>query len=100
MWLDDLEGDVARMEPSDRARLYYLRGMTALRLERRTEALHYLALAREETNEGRGVLRDAWRETLTTTLTELTPAGATHVARTHGGEDVVLAPESTVGAAP
>lgn len=89
VWLEDLERQVPDMDPELRARFYYLRGMTAYRLGQRTDALYYLALAREVAGE-RGVgLRDAWRSTLEGTLEELTPTTATHIAReTSGGEDL------------
>lgn len=81
VWLDDLERDAPDMDQDMRARFYYLRGMTAYRLGRRTDALHYLALAREVAGEdGRG-LQDQWQSTLEGTLEELTPTTATHVAR-------------------
>lgn len=81
VWLDELEHDISRLDQPDRARFYYLRGMTALRLERRDEALHYLVLAREEAGESHAGLQDPWKETLRQSLEELTPAGATHHAR-------------------
>ncbi len=81
VWLESIEHDVYDLDGPDRARFYYLRGMAALRLERRTEALHYLSLAREEAVESDGAgLRDAWAETLGPTLEELTPHAATHRA--------------------
>ena len=81
VWLDDIEHDVPDMEPQERARFYYLRGMSAHRLGDHDEALHYLALAREVAGpEGRG-LRDAWKGQLTDTLAQLTPQSATHHAR-------------------
>lgn len=81
VWLEAVEKDVHDLEGPDRARFYYLRGMAALRLERRNEALHYLSLAREEAvaSDGAG-LRDEWAETLGPTLEELMPRGATHQA--------------------
>ncbi|MFT5356601.1 MAG: hypothetical protein ACI9KE_003826 [Polyangiales bacterium] len=81
VWLEAVEEDVYDLDGPDRARFYYLRGMAALRLERRNEALHYLSLAREEAvaSDGAG-LRDEWAETLGPTLEELMPRGATHQA--------------------
>jgi hypothetical protein len=38
VWLDDLEPHVAEMDQTMRARFYYLRGITAFRLGRRSEA--------------------------------------------------------------
>lgn len=80
-WLDDLEHDVPHMSSTQRARFYYLRGMSAHRLGQRDDAYYFLALAREVAGEdGRG-LRDPWKMQLTDTLAELTPEGATHHAR-------------------
>ena len=88
VWLDDLERDAPSMDEQMRARFYYLRGMTAYRLNRRTDALHYLALAREVAGEGGTGLREQWRSALEGTLEELTPITATHVARpAPDGED-------------
>jgi len=81
VWLDDIEYDVPQLEPAERARFYYLRGMSAHRLGQHDDALYYLALAREVAGEeGRG-LRDPWKVQLRDTLAELTPEGATHHAR-------------------
>lgn len=81
VWLDDIEHDVPHLEPAERARFYYLRGMSAHRLGQHDDALYYLALAREVAGEeGRG-LRDPWKIQLRDTLAELTPEGATHHAR-------------------
>lgn len=80
VWLDDLEHDVPEMEQPERARYYYLRGMSAHRLGQHDDALYYLALAREVAgDEGRG-LREPWKAQLSETLAELTPEGATHHA--------------------
>lgn len=81
VWLDDLERDTPAMDEQMRARFYYLRGMTAYRLNRRTDALHYLALAREVAGERGNGLREQWRSALEGTLEELTPTTGTHVAR-------------------
>ncbi|MEM6957472.1 MAG: hypothetical protein AAF645_17395 [Myxococcota bacterium] len=80
VWLRAIEDEVPQLTPRDRARYYYLRGMTALRLEDRDEALHFLSLAREEADEG-GTLPERWSETLAPTLESLTPTTATHTAR-------------------
>jgi len=87
VWLDDIEHDVPQMELPERARFYYLRGMSAHRLGQHDDALYYLALAREVAGEeGRG-LRDPWKLQLRDTLAELTPEGATHHAREPGPEE-------------
>lgn len=81
VWLDDIEHDIPHMEPAERARFYYLRGMSAHRLGQHDDALYYLGLSREVAGEeGRG-LREPWKVQLQDTLTELTPEGATHHAR-------------------
>ena len=81
VWLASLERDVPAMNAEEQARYYYLRGMTAYRLSRRDEALHFLALGREVAGEqGTGLRRD-WKEKLDRTLAELTPEGAGWRAR-------------------
>ena len=76
-WLIDLEPQVSEMEVDVRARYFFMRGMTAFHLSRRSEARHYLALAREVAGDDATALRSRWRETLTETLSELegTPGG-------------------------
>ena len=81
VWLDDLEMQTPDMEPEMRARFYYLRGMTAYRLNERNDALHYLALAREVATDDESLMRPEWRSTLERTLTELTPEDASFRAR-------------------
>ncbi|HJK95330.1 MAG TPA: hypothetical protein RMH85_18455 [Polyangiaceae bacterium LLY-WYZ-15_(1-7)] len=88
VWLLDLEEDVADLDPPGRAKFYFLRGMTAYRLGHRTDALHYLALARETAGERGTGLRDVWRSSLEGTLRELTPTGATHRARERDAEPI------------
>ncbi len=98
VWLADLESDVPEMDRRMRARFYFLRGMTAYHLQQRDDALHYLALAREEVSLARerdarrAVLPSDWSEELSARLAELTPTerGAFHArdteARSSGGE--------------
>jgi hypothetical protein len=81
VWLQDLEADVPDMDRPLRARFFYLRGMTAYRLGHRNEALHYLALAREEARDREGLLGPKWRKSMNRTLEELVPKGASHKAR-------------------
>ncbi|MCU0673767.1 MAG: hypothetical protein MUE69_13325 [Myxococcota bacterium] len=81
VWLAALEPDVAALDAPRRARFYYLRGMTAERLNRRQDALHYLSLANEAAGETGAGLRDEQRRTLQTTLESLVPTTRTHVAR-------------------
>lgn len=78
VWLRDLERDAPSMDVEMRARYFYLRGMTEYRLGHRSDALHYLAVAREVAgDQGRG-LRPEWRQIMDTTLSELTPRGMSH----------------------
>lgn len=72
-WLDDLEDEALSMDVEDRARYFYLRGMTEYRLGHRPEALHYLAVAREVAGERGEGLRDEQEELMDRTLGELTP---------------------------
>ncbi len=72
-WLESLEDSAPDMDPEMRARFYYLRGMTAYRLNRRGDALHYLALTREVAGEQHAGLRQEWTEVLDRTLAELDP---------------------------
>ncbi len=81
IWLDELEGDVGDMDQPMQARFYFLRGMTAYRLDHRTEALHYLALAKQRSGPRGDGLRREWRELLDSTMEELTPTGPTWHAR-------------------
>jgi len=84
VWLDDLEDDQGDMDPAMRADFLYLRGMTAFRLGRRTEAFHALAVAREVDQQGQGLLGESERETMNNALAELTPNTATFRAREEG----------------
>jgi hypothetical protein len=76
VWLEDLERDAPDMDVQMRARFYYLRGMTAFRLGKRADALHYLALAREVAGDQNDGLRPEWATAMTRTITELAPDGA------------------------
>jgi hypothetical protein len=95
VWLDDLEDDQGDMDPAMRADFLYLRGMTAFRLGRRTEAFHALAVAREVDQEGRGLLEESERETMNNALAELTPNTATFRARDEG--EAAAAPSDSSG---
>ena len=72
VWLDELEPSVAEMEQPMRARFYYLRGLTALRLGQKKRARHYLALCREEAGPEQASLRPEWRTNMASALAELT----------------------------
>jgi hypothetical protein len=76
VWLEDLERDTAEMDIDQRSRFYYLRGMTAYRLGKRPDALHYLALAREVAGPRHQGLRTEWGRQMERVLEELTPQGA------------------------
>lgn len=84
VWLADLDDDVGRMPLDDEAYFYYLRGMTAFRLDRRTEALHYLALSREMVTAHTLTPAGLDREQLDRVLAELVPTTATFEARPAG----------------
>jgi hypothetical protein len=74
-WLVDLEPDAPSLDHDQRARFFYLRGMTEYRLGHRSEALYYLAVAREVAGDDGTGLRREQQELLARTLTELTPTG-------------------------
>jgi len=78
VWLRDLEDDAPSMDVEMRARYFYLRGMTEYRLGHRSDALHYLAVAREVAGDQGSGLRPEWRQIMDTTLAELTPRGMSH----------------------
>ena len=81
VWLEDLESSSPDMPLEMRARFYYLRGMTAYRLQDRDDALHYLGVAREVGGDDEEALPAEWRATLDRTLTELIPEDASFRAR-------------------
>ena len=86
VWLADIGMDVAKLDPEHRARFYYVRGMTAYRLGRRNDAMHYLALAREEAGQAESSrLTQEKRQIMERTLTELIPHTGTHYANEAGG---------------
>jgi uncharacterized protein YceK len=88
VWLTDLETQVPDMDMPMRARFYYMRGMTAYRLGKRNDALHYLALAREVAGPRGEGMRAEWQQQMERALTDLTPHDASSAARasTSGGE--------------
>ena len=71
LWLDELSGSVARMQTAERARYYYLAGMSAHRIGKRVPARHALALCREELQRVPGALPESWRRNLVLALSEL-----------------------------
>jgi hypothetical protein len=66
-----LEADQDSLTATDRARYFYLRGMTDYRLGFRRDARHWLALARATDHEYPGGLAPEWRERLERYLGEL-----------------------------
>lgn len=81
VWLADLDDDVGRMALDDETYFFYLRGMTAYRLDRRTDALHYLALARAMMDTHSLAPEGVDAALLARTLEELTPTTASWDAR-------------------
>jgi len=72
-WLADLEPNAPTLDQQERARYFYVRGMTEYRLGHRPEALYYLAVAREVSGEDGDGLREEQRDLMTRTLSELMP---------------------------
>jgi hypothetical protein len=66
-----LEADQDSLSPPDRARYFYLRGMTDYRLGFRRDARHFLALAKATEHEHPGGLAPEARERLEKYLGEL-----------------------------
>lgn len=48
VWLERVEIDVGSLDDAAQTRFYFVRGMSAYRLGRRDEALHYLSLCRAQ----------------------------------------------------
>ena len=71
LWLEDLSASVARMRPAERARYYYLTGMSAHRTGKLVEARHALAVCREQLHEAPEALPERWRRQLVLVLSEL-----------------------------
>ncbi len=66
-----LEADQDSLSAADRARYFYLRGMTDYRLGFRRDARHWLALAKATEKEHPGGLTNEWRERAERYLNEL-----------------------------
>jgi hypothetical protein len=66
-----LEADQDSLAPPDRARYFYLRGMTDYRLGFRRDARHWLALAKASEHEHPGGLAPEWRDRIEKYLGEL-----------------------------
>ncbi len=74
-WLVNLERSTPQMDSDQRARFFFMRGMTAYRLGDQAVARHYLALAQETAGEDSAALRSDWRQVLTRTMGELETQG-------------------------
>ena len=70
-WLVELDPSIPQMEVEERARYFFMRGMSAYRLGDRREALHYLALSREIAGPEAQALRSDWRQAIERTIAEL-----------------------------
>jgi hypothetical protein len=66
-----MEPDVDSLSAQDRARYAYLRGMTDYRLSFRSDARHWLALARAYDQATPGGLEDPWKERMKEALKDL-----------------------------
>jgi hypothetical protein len=71
VWLVSLEDSAPQMEEDQRARFFFMRGMTAYRLGDERGARHYLALAQEIAGPDARALRSEWRQVLTRTMGEV-----------------------------
>jgi hypothetical protein len=71
--LEHLDHRIADMDRDLRSQYYYLRGMVSEALDRPDDALHYLALAREETKLGGAGLTSEQLAQLEQAIAELTP---------------------------
>lgn len=76
VWLRALEADVPAMSAEQQTRFYYLRGMTAHRLGQKSDARHFLSLAREMAGENGGVLGPTWTNAMQRALDELEPSNS------------------------
>jgi hypothetical protein len=66
-----MEPDVDSLSAQDRARYAYLRGMTDYRLSFRSDARHWLALARAYDQANPGGLEEPWKERMKEALKDL-----------------------------
>lgn len=84
--LRDLEPDLGRFSPSERAEYAYLRGLASHRLGARSDATYWLAMARAYDDIAPGSLPAAWKTRVERLLAELTSPPAGHSgARPSGG---------------
>ena len=68
VWLADLEPSLPKLDAKDRARFYYLAGMSAHRIGDHARARHALLLCREELEASDKQLPAAWMQNLTSAL--------------------------------
>jgi hypothetical protein len=68
VWLADLESSLAKLSARDRARYYYLAGMSAQRIGEHARARHALVLCRQELAMSKETLPPAWLHNLDTAL--------------------------------
>jgi hypothetical protein len=66
-----LERDVDSLTPTDRTRYAYLRGMTDYRMSYRSDARHWLSLARALEQATPGGLQEPWKERMQEALKDL-----------------------------
>ncbi len=81
VWLDVITDQEGRLNEAQRARFYFLRGMTAYRLDQRDEAFYFLRLTQAAAGENATGLTGPQTEAMRRALTDLTPTTATHRAR-------------------
>lgn len=98
--LRDLEPDVGRLAPPERAQYAYLRGMTDYRLGYRADARHWLAIARAHEEASPGVLPTDWKARTATALEEMNEVvhaeGLAGLATSQKpGEDVAAEPATS-----
>lgn len=87
----ELENDMDSLDHADQARYTYLRGMTDFRLGYRSDARHWLAIAKAIEQEHPGGLKPDWSERLEASLTELNQ-------EVYGGANGLTTPEGEPGA--
>lgn len=69
--LRDLEPDLGRLAPADRARYAYVRGMASYRVGDRADARHWLLLGRAYEQAAPGTLPADWKRRTDDALAEL-----------------------------
>ncbi len=82
--LEDMEHELPHLGAAERVRYEYSRGMAHLRLEQRSDARHWLAIAREENRAAPGALTDDAVAIVERALVELDPLAPRNA--TSGGD--------------